>query len=75
MSDEKIYSKVVVLTKPKTTSGSHYTSTIALTTSHNYENATVQLSGDYLIISENEGDGTVYTNIPLSIVDSYKTFD
>lgn len=75
MSDEKIYSKVVVLTKPKTTAGSHYTSTIALTTSHNYENATVQLSGDYLIISENEGDGTVYTNIPLSIVDSYKTFD
>ena len=74
MSDKKIYSKVVVLTKPKTT-GSHYTSAMALTTSHNYENATVQLSGDYLIISEEEGDGTVYSNIPLSIVDSYKTFD
>lgn len=74
MSDGKNYSKVVVLTKPKTT-GSHYTSTIALTTSHNYENATIQLSGDYLIISEKGSDGTVYTNIPLSIVDSYKTFD
>ena len=74
MSDKKIYSKVVVLTKPKT-NDSYHTSTIALTTSHNYENATVQLSGDYLIISEEEGDGTVYSNIPLSIVDSYKTFD
>jgi hypothetical protein len=75
MSEEKTYSKVVVLTKPKTTPGTHYTSTIALTTSHTYDDATVQLSGDYLIISEEEGDGTVYTNIPLSIVDSYKVFN
>jgi hypothetical protein len=65
MNNPVFYDKVVILTKD---------GGLSLTTT-TFENATLELSGNYLIVGENSGDSIVHKIIELSRVDAYKVYN